>query len=366
MEILTRSAAVIALVLCAGAVNAEWRCDCTQIVDSCNADVSIQGNWVEVTSDHKQCARVDYFIDGVPFVALVVDGVERQDWIARTEQPGILVQSCQVCRDNASSEPVAVSRQASPAQGAAGALTPIIEVSPTYPAAAQAQGLEGYVGVRFTVTPSGMVQDPVVTESEPALVFDDAAVAAVRQWRFLADESRSDVTIDERIEFDLSDYILRLPARANQASGSAQGTSAANACVRERSAYNYGDLVEVGLMNACTQPLLVFSCAQGTGRYDGRWACADTESRRSLLVPPGDPRVGTIATVQMPAGGRAFRYEEELLVTRAPNSEYWWLACVHDDSRCREMARLWLRSMDRQLASIDPQSRASRTLARSY
>jgi hypothetical protein len=136
--------------------------------------------------------------------------------------------------------------------------------------------------------------------------------------------------------------------------------------VREQYSYNFGDVVEVGLMNACAEPLLVFSCAQGTGSDSGRWACVDSEQRQSLLVPPGDPRIGGTAAVDLPAGSRAFRYAEDLVVTRAPNAEYWWLACTRGDAACRENARLWLRSMDGQAATIDPRSRTSRAPARSY
>jgi TonB family protein len=359
---LRRIVPMAALALYATASHAEWRCDCTQIVASCSADVSIAGNAIEVTSDHDQCARVDYFVDGVPFVALVVDGVERQNWIARTENPEVLVQSCQVCRDNASSSPVSVTP--APQQDDA-ALTPIIEVSPRYPEVAQAQGLEGYVDLSFTVTAQGTVENPVVTASEPGSVFDAAALAAVRQWRYLADEDRAPTTVTHRIDFDLSDYILRLPVRAGRAAAQG-GSRIGNQCVREQYAYNYGDSVEVGLMNACAEPLLVFSCAQGAGQYRGRWACVDPERQQSLLVQPGDPRIGGTATLQVPAGSRPFRYSEDLLVTRAPNSEYWWLACAPDDTACRDNGRAWLRSIDRQPATIDPQTRASRTLSRSY
>jgi TonB family protein len=348
------------------AAQGEWRCDCTQIVASCEAGVSIQGNWVEVTANDAQCARVDYFIDGLPFVALVVDGVERQNWIARTEEARVLVQSCQVCRDNAANAPAPAAASAAPAQSDA-ELTPIIEVSPRYPEAAQAQGLEGFVEVSFTVTPQGTVQDASVVASEPGTVFDAAALAAVRQWRYLADESRAPQTLEQRLPFTLSDYILGLPARPARAAGNAvTSPRSGNQCVREQYAYNYGDMVEIGLMNACSEPLLVFSCAQGTGQYLGRWDCVDSESRQNLLVPPGDARIGSTASVEVPAGSRSFRYAEDLLVRRAPNSEYWWLACTRDDRACRENARLWLRSIDGQVATIDPQSRTTRTLARSY
>ena len=136
---------------------AEWRCDCTTITDSCRAEVAIRGSWVEVSSDHEQCSRVDYFIDGLPFVAVVVGGEQRQDWIARTEGSQVLVQSCQVCRDNANGGATGQPRVAAPAAPAAeeSGLTPIIKVVPQYPDAARAQGIEGRVELNFSVNPSG-------------------------------------------------------------------------------------------------------------------------------------------------------------------------------------------------------------------
>src|SRR5688572_21954217 len=80
---------------------AEWRCDCTTILDTCSATVTVQNDSVAIQSDHAQCARVDYLIDGLPFVALVVDGHGELSWLNRSDNPRVLMQSCQVCLDNA-------------------------------------------------------------------------------------------------------------------------------------------------------------------------------------------------------------------------------------------------------------------------
>ncbi len=61
---------------------------------------------------------------------------------------------------------------------------PLSRPSPAYPAWAQRRGIEGSVLVRFTVDVQGQVQDITVEESTPGTVFADAAVEAVRQWRF--------------------------------------------------------------------------------------------------------------------------------------------------------------------------------------
>lgn len=57
-------------------------------------------------------------------------------------------------------------------------------VQPTYPPDALRRGIEGWVELAFTVMPNGTVDDVQVRNSSPAQVFDDAAVRAIRQWRF--------------------------------------------------------------------------------------------------------------------------------------------------------------------------------------
>lgn len=61
---------------------------------------------------------------------------------------------------------------------------PIVKVQPTYPSRAQRQGIEGYVLLEFTVTENGSVRDPRVIESEPGSVFDDAAIQAVKKFKY--------------------------------------------------------------------------------------------------------------------------------------------------------------------------------------
>jgi len=57
-------------------------------------------------------------------------------------------------------------------------------VSPEYPRQALAKELTGDVRVRYTVGIDGRVKDAAVTASNPAGVFDEVALAAVRRWRF--------------------------------------------------------------------------------------------------------------------------------------------------------------------------------------
>ena len=58
----------------------------------------------------------------------------------------------------------------------------IRDVAPRYPAIAQASRVEGIVILEAVIAEDGSVQDVRVLRSKPLL--DDAAVEAVRQWRF--------------------------------------------------------------------------------------------------------------------------------------------------------------------------------------
>jgi TonB family protein len=66
----------------------------------------------------------------------------------------------------------------------AASLTRTRTVNPNYPESARKRGIEGWVELAFTVTPKGTVEDVEVRNASPADVFDDAAVRAVRGWRF--------------------------------------------------------------------------------------------------------------------------------------------------------------------------------------
>jgi protein TonB len=62
--------------------------------------------------------------------------------------------------------------------------TPLVRIPAEYPTKAAAQGIEGYVIVRFTVTETGAVIDPEVLRSEPPRIFDRSAMRAVSGWKY--------------------------------------------------------------------------------------------------------------------------------------------------------------------------------------
>ncbi len=72
----------------------------------------------------------------------------------------------------------------SPVQVTADQLKRTRYVAPEYPRQALAEELSGKVKVTYTVGVDGRVTDAAISASSPAGVFDEAALAAVRRWRF--------------------------------------------------------------------------------------------------------------------------------------------------------------------------------------
>jgi TonB family protein len=349
------------LLALAGPAAAQFRCDCTSVVDTCAAEVVARGSFLEVKTTEAQCARVDYFVDGQPFVSVVVDGEHRQDWLARTTNPRIMVQSCQVCRENTGAPSAAAPGAASPDAQGDGKLQPMIAGVPEYPAAARERGAQGHVDVEFTVNAEGAVENPRVTAAEPRGVFDQAALAAIARWRYPREEGREPLTLQERVDFTLASA-----GGARNTAGASAATGPRNECVRQDAVYNYGDSIDVGLVNVCGEPVHVFGCAPGTGRYADRWLCNASEDQGSVIVGAGDRRLGNHVTLAMPQGTRSFTYSDGFSVTRAPNAQYLWVACAEQDARCRADARQWTRSIAGQPASVDPAARSPIAVARSY
>jgi TonB family protein len=88
----------------------------------------------------------------------------------------------------------------------AATLKRVREVPPVYPREAERLGVKGWVDVEFTIAPDGTTQDVVVRNSQPQRTFDQAAVDAVKRWRF-APVTRDGATVAQRaamrIRFEL-------------------------------------------------------------------------------------------------------------------------------------------------------------------
>ncbi|MFT5684029.1 MAG: protein TonB [Myxococcota bacterium] len=82
---------------------------------------------------------------------------------------------------------------------------PVQQVAPQPPGRARQKGISGVVVVSLLIGVDGRVQDIDVLESRPPGVFDDAAVTAVRQWRYQPARYQGEpvpLRIDVPIRFD--------------------------------------------------------------------------------------------------------------------------------------------------------------------
>jgi protein TonB len=62
--------------------------------------------------------------------------------------------------------------------------TPVVRMEPKYPIDAARNGIQGWVELSFSIDSTGQVQDVKVTNSEPRRVFDQAAMQALKRWKY--------------------------------------------------------------------------------------------------------------------------------------------------------------------------------------
>lgn len=63
-------------------------------------------------------------------------------------------------------------------------IVPLVRVQPVYPQAAAERHLEGWVRLEFTISVTGTVKDARVIDSDPPGVFDQAALRALKKWKY--------------------------------------------------------------------------------------------------------------------------------------------------------------------------------------
>lgn len=61
---------------------------------------------------------------------------------------------------------------------------PLVRVNPKYPMVASERKIEGWVDVMFTINPNGTVKEAVVLDAQPPGVFEQAALQAIRKWKY--------------------------------------------------------------------------------------------------------------------------------------------------------------------------------------
>lgn len=85
-------------------------------------------------------------------------------------------------------------------------LVAIIKMSPEYPRSAALEGTEGWVDIELVVAADGTVAEARVVDSQPARVFDRAALRALYRWKFeprRVDGIATQRTAIMRMEFSL-------------------------------------------------------------------------------------------------------------------------------------------------------------------
>lgn len=76
-----------------------------------------------------------------------------------------------------------------------------------YPAFARKKGIAGYVLFSLLISPSGKVEKHQIIESSPPGVFDQVALASVRQWKFDPGRDRGQavaVWVEQKVSFSLN------------------------------------------------------------------------------------------------------------------------------------------------------------------
>jgi periplasmic protein TonB len=86
---------------------------------------------------------------------------------------------------------------------------PRAAIAPPYPRPAAIAGIEGWVEVEVTVRADGTVRQAHVLRANPARIFDDAALSAVRRWTWspgLVAGRVVEQTVVQVIEFSLGEH----------------------------------------------------------------------------------------------------------------------------------------------------------------
>lgn len=84
---------------------------------------------------------------------------------------------------------------------------PVVRVPPTYPRAAKQAKIQGFVTMAVTINPDGTVSDAEVLEADPPRLFDQAAISAIKRWKFrpkIVDGTPRAQRAKQTIEFKLN------------------------------------------------------------------------------------------------------------------------------------------------------------------
>lgn len=85
---------------------------------------------------------------------------------------------------------------------------PIFRISPLYPRSARMRKIEGWVRVRFDISKKGTVTNIKILGATPPRVFENAAVSAVRKWKYKPKKENNQYVVQQNIEIQL-DFELK-------------------------------------------------------------------------------------------------------------------------------------------------------------
>jgi TonB family protein len=173
------------LLITTSQARSELLCDCAQVIDSCDASVSLSGSRVNIESSSQSCSRVDYLIEGQPYTALVVGGSgELAGPALPMRDASVVVENCRVCAETGQQKASAAAiKTAEEPDEDAGKLRSVIKVMPDYPRSAWMNKLEGDVLVEFSVNTEGAVTNIKVLKSTGSS-FDLAVIDAVSRFKY--------------------------------------------------------------------------------------------------------------------------------------------------------------------------------------
>ncbi|MBQ4800287.1 energy transducer TonB [Pseudoalteromonas sp. MMG006] len=85
-----------------------------------------------------------------------------------------------------------------------GDATPIVRINPKYPTSAARDGIEGWVQLSFSISPTGEVINPVVINAEPKRTFDREAIRAIKRWKYRPKviEGVAQLQTDQTVQLD--------------------------------------------------------------------------------------------------------------------------------------------------------------------
>jgi len=89
---------------------------------------------------------------------------------------------------------------------------------PQYPVTAREAGVEGFVTLSYAVSVEGIVSNIQVVESQPAGVFDAAAIEAVQRWRYNAPKRDGQPVAVDTVNSTLR-FTLATPEQASKYDG---------------------------------------------------------------------------------------------------------------------------------------------------